>query len=97
VLRKFAAVSGGEFFEPRTLDDVQPVLEKISKDIRSRYTIGYTPDEVNDKHSVRTVKVTASDASGQKLIVKTRTSYIAAPLKRMLAEQKENQTRDLEK
>ncbi len=46
VLRKFASVSGGEFFEPSRLEDVVPLFEKISADIRNRYTIGFIPDEV---------------------------------------------------
>jgi VWFA-related protein len=78
LLRKITAISGGQYFQPRTLDDVIPVLKKISKDIRSRYTIGYIPDETNTKHRVRAIKVTAH-SEGRKLNVKSRTSYILSP------------------
>lgn len=78
VLRKFAAVSGGEYFQPKTLNDVLPVFEQISKDIRSRYTIGFIPQERaipgGEKGNVRAVKVSAS-RDGRHLTVRARTSY----------------------
>ena len=77
VLRKLSAISGGRFFEPQTLSEVVPVFERISKDIRNRYTIGFVPDLVNDNRAVRNVKVTAAK-DNQKLVVRTRTTYIAA-------------------
>ena len=74
VLRRFAAISGGEYFQPRKLDEVLPIFEKISKDIRNRYTIGFVPDEVNDHREIRTVKVMA-EHDGRKLTVRARTTY----------------------
>ncbi|HEY1945522.1 MAG TPA: VWA domain-containing protein [Bryobacteraceae bacterium] len=78
LLRKVAAVSGGQYFQPRTPDEVIPLFKKISKDIRSRYTIGYVPDEKNTKRRIRSVKITAQ-SEGRKLIVKSRTSYLISP------------------
>ena len=78
VLRKLAGVSGGEYFQPAALDQVLPVFEKISKDIRNRYTVGYIPDETGDQRAVRSVKVSAQEA-GRKLSVKTRTNYSIPP------------------
>jgi Ca-activated chloride channel homolog len=78
VLRKLAGVSGGEYFQPASLDQVLPVFEKISKDIRNRYTVGYIPDETGDQRAVRWVKVSAQEA-GRKLSVKTRTNYSIPP------------------
>jgi len=78
VLRKFAAISGGEYFQPKSLEDVLPIFERISKDIRSRYTIGFVPGEFpghgTDKRVVRTIKVSASKA-GRRLSVRARTTY----------------------
>jgi VWFA-related protein len=78
VLRKLAGVSGGEYFQPQELNDVIPVFHKISKDIRNRYSIGYVPDETTNKRQVRSVKVSAQN-NGQKLIVRTRTTYTVTP------------------
>jgi Ca-activated chloride channel homolog len=77
VLRKLANVSGGEYFQPASLEQVIPVFEKISKDIRNRYTVGYIPDG-SDQRTVRSVKVSAQKG-GRKLSVKTRTNYSVPP------------------
>jgi VWFA-related protein len=74
VLRRFASVSGGEYFQP-ALNEVVPVFEKISRDIRNRYTLAFVPEQVNDRRVVHTVRVTAEQA-GRKLFVRTRTTYI---------------------
>jgi len=76
VLRKFAALTGGEYFQPKNLDDVLPIFERISKDIRSRYTIGFVPNDLSasGKRTLRTVKVTAS-RDGQRFTVRARTTY----------------------
>jgi len=81
VLRKLANVSGGEYFEPKTLDQVIPTFEKISKDIRNRYTVGFVPDDLRDQRRVRSVKVKAEE-QGHKLLVRTRTTYSMEPLPR---------------
>lgn len=78
VLRKMAAVSGGQFFEPSESSDIVPVFNKISKDIRNRYTIAYVPDETKDKRVIRTIKV-AANVNGRKLIVHTRRKYSIIP------------------
>jgi VWFA-related protein len=77
VLRRFANVSGGEYFEPQ-LDQVVAAFNTISKDLRNRYTLAYVPDEVTDKRSVRSVKVSAEE-NGRKLVVRTRTTYTIKP------------------
>jgi VWFA-related protein len=92
VLKKMATVSGGEFFEPKTLDEIIPTFHKIAQDIRNCYTIGYIPDEVNDKRVVRNVKVTA-DRDGRRLIVHSRTVYMTTPLSELLAVQNHQDNR----
>jgi VWFA-related protein len=72
VLKKFASLSGGEYFEPLKLEEVVDVLAKISKEIRNRYSIGFSPDPSTP--GVHRIKVTAS-SEGRKLTVRTRTSF----------------------
>jgi Ca-activated chloride channel homolog len=85
VLRRLAGISGGEYFQP-TLNEVLPVFDKISRDIRNRYTLAFVPDEVNDKRSIRIVKVTAQE-NGRKLSVRTRTTYTVTPFSQLVAKQ----------
>lgn len=73
ILKKFARISGGEYFQPQTMEDVPKVLSKISQDIRNRYSLGFNPPPgaPNQTHQI---KVTAS-VEGRKLVVRTRTEY----------------------
>jgi Ca-activated chloride channel homolog len=76
ILRRFASISGGEYFQPRKSDEVIEVLYKISKDIRSRYSIGFTPETGQAARSRHSIKVIATH-DGAKLNVKTRSFYSA--------------------
>jgi hypothetical protein len=62
------------FYHPKTLDEIVPTCRQIAKDIRSRYTVGYVPS-IEGK-MVRHLKVAASVADHETLIVRTRTSYV---------------------
>ncbi len=79
VLRKLARVSGGEFFEPNALNEILPVFHKISVDIRSRYSIGYIPEDIGSKRVLRSIRVTATAKDYRKLIVRTRSAYSTTP------------------
>jgi len=85
VLRRFAGASGGEYFQP-ALNEVLPVFDKISHDIRNRYTLAFAPDEAQDKRVVRTVRVTVQE-NGRKFSVRSRTTYTIKPLSQLLAKQ----------
>lgn len=74
VLKNLAHVSGGVFYHPTSLDNIVPICRQIAKDIRTRYTIGYIPS--TGGKAVRHIKVVATAAGHQKLIVRTRTSYV---------------------
>jgi Ca-activated chloride channel family protein len=97
VLRKLAKVSGGEFFQPATLNDVLPVFHKISADIRHRYSIGYVPADIGATRTVRSVRVTAVTKDRRKLVVRTRTAYTAVPFSELIAQQKLSQGRRKQK
>lgn len=78
VLKRIAHVSGGGAYFPKKLDDIVPICRDIAKDIRTRYTIGYIP-VAGDRSSERHIKVVARSQNGQKLMVRTRTSYLFTP------------------
>jgi Ca-activated chloride channel homolog len=75
VLKHIASVSGGECFLPGEEEPILPICQKIAKDIRNRYTIGYLPVRTNDKAAVRKIRLVASAPEYKKLIVRTRTAY----------------------
>lgn len=84
VLRKIAAVSGGEFFEPTDLKAILPTFHKIAQDIRNSYTIGYVPNETTDHRVIRTVKVAVKNGN-RRLYAHTRTRYVTTPFSEMSA------------
>jgi VWFA-related protein len=76
-LRKLAGVSGGEYYQLNKLEEIAIVCRKVASDIRTRYTIAYIPQPIESRDPVRSIKVTASESSHKKLIVRTRTRYRA--------------------
>jgi VWFA-related protein len=76
LLRQLADATGGEAFFPRALGDVTPLLERVARDIRSSYTVGYAPTAGGDGPRRRQVRVDVRSPDGRKLAVRARTAYI---------------------
>jgi Ca-activated chloride channel homolog len=77
VLSRLAQATGGEAFFPSQLSEVAAICERIARDIRNQYTIGYVPANAARNSAYRTIRVAAHRASGR-LFVRTRAGYIAA-------------------
>lgn len=80
VLRELAAATGGEAFFPKRIDEVQPALERIARDIRSSYTIGYVPPADGAAGRARKIRVDLRPADGRKLAVRARSAYVSGTL-----------------
>jgi VWFA-related protein len=78
VLRELAAATGGEAFFPQTIEKVQPALERIARDIRSSYTIGYIPPGGGTAGRTRRIRVDLRSPDGRKLAVRSRSAYVNA-------------------
>jgi VWFA-related protein len=76
-LKQIAEISGGEYYRPPDITHLVSVCEKIAKDIRNRYTLGYSPKNVNFDGKIRELKVLATRPDGKKLEVRTRDQYVA--------------------
>lgn len=77
VLKKLAQTTGGEAYFPAEYKDVITICERIARDIRSRYTLGYVSTNVANPGTYRKVRVVAKVAGKQKLAVRTRIGYTA--------------------
>jgi VWFA-related protein len=75
VLKRIANASGGESFLPEEAGQLVPIFEKIAKDIRTRYTVGYIPARTGEKTGFRKLRVAVDGPDHQKLVVRTRTGY----------------------
>jgi Ca-activated chloride channel homolog len=77
VLKQLARATGGEFFQPEAIADVIPICAHIARDIRSQYTIAYTPTNATADGAFRNIQVKAKATGEDRLIVRTRTGYYA--------------------
>jgi len=74
ILKKLAKITGGIAYFPDSEEDMTEVCQSIAKDIRTRYTVGYSPRGGNGGLLRRLhVRVSAPGRTG--LIARTRLSY----------------------
>jgi Ca-activated chloride channel family protein len=77
VLRRLARATGGEAFLPDQPSEVVAICERIARDIRHQYTIGYVPSNLTRDGAYRAIRVVALAKGHDRLSVRTRTGYIA--------------------
>jgi len=76
-LEALAEATGGQAFFPKEVTDVDRIAHQVARDIRSQYTIQYTPSNTAMDGTYRQIKVTVN-APG-KPSVRTRSGYYATP------------------
>ena len=59
VLKRLARATGGEAFLPGELSEVVAICERIARDIRHQYTIGYVPSNPARDGAYRAIRVVA--------------------------------------
>jgi Ca-activated chloride channel family protein len=77
LMRRIAAESGGEAFEPEDIDDLPETLQHIARDIRSAYTIGFVPAAGAGERQRRSLKVLVRTKDGRTFTVRTRGGYLS--------------------
>lgn len=80
LLRRLASATGGEAYQPRRADDIGDAFDAIARDIRSAYTLAYTPTTAtpgksDDEQRRHTVRVYVRSKDGRALRVRTRDGY----------------------
>ena len=76
-LKSLATATGGEVFFPKDASEVDKIAHQVAKDIRSQYTVEYTPTNTAMDGTFRQIKVTVK-APGNPT-VRTRSGYYATP------------------
>jgi VWFA-related protein len=74
-LNELAVATGGETFFPKDVTEVERIAHVVARDIRSQYTIQYTPTNQAMDGSFRAIKVSVN-APGR-LTARTRSGYYA--------------------
>ena len=75
VLKRLARATGGEAFLPTESSEVVAICERIARDIRHQYTIGYVPSNPARDGTYRAIRVLARGKGHDRLSVRTRTGY----------------------
>jgi len=74
LLKELATISGGQSYLPKNTDEMLADCDRIARDARSRYTVGYIPS-AESGNGVRHIQVRVSAPGQSKLTVLTRRSY----------------------
>jgi VWFA-related protein len=77
VLRRLAKATGGLAFFPSQLEQVTAICGRVARDIRTQYTIAYTPTNPPGPGEYHSIRVVASAPHHGKLVVRTRAGYRA--------------------
>jgi len=76
-LLDLATATGGEAFFPKDVSEVDRIAKLVARDIRSQYTISYSPTNTAMDGGYRQIKITVN-APGHPT-VRTRSGYYATP------------------
>jgi Ca-activated chloride channel family protein len=77
VLKRLAHATGGEAYFPHQYSEVATICERIARDIRHQYTLGYVSTGAARPGAWRTIQVVARPGVKPKLTVRTRSGYVA--------------------
>jgi Ca-activated chloride channel family protein len=79
-LSRLSESTGGVAFKPKNAAEIEEILQRVARDIRNMYTIGYVPSETRAagrrNESLRQVAVDVKLPTGQRLAVRTRRAYL---------------------
>jgi len=75
-LRQLAELTGGEAFTPKNVVDVRKAFQKIARDIRHSYTIGFEPTNSPLHGGFHKLRVEVKSPEGRRFDVRARTGYL---------------------
>jgi VWFA-related protein len=76
-LNALSEATGGEAFYPREVSEVDPIAHQVARDLRSQYTLEYTPSNPAMDGTFRKIRVAVKAPGGP--VARTRTGYYATP------------------
>jgi Ca-activated chloride channel family protein len=83
-MEEMAEVTGGKAFFPLNLEDLEQATSLVALELRQQYSLGYVPTNANPdgkwrKIAVRVLPQTGRKTRAQRVIVRAKEGYYAAP------------------
>lgn len=88
LLRRLARTTGGEAFFPDHLNEAVAIRERIARDIRNQYTLGYVSSNAPRPGAYRVIRLAARVTGKGILLVRTRAGYIAGGESRPIGDER---------
>ncbi|MBK9166855.1 MAG: VWA domain-containing protein [Bryobacterales bacterium] len=82
VLRRLARAAGGEALFPEEIGEVVGLCERVARDLRHQYTLGYLSTGATKPGVYRNIRVDARAKGMGRLVVRTRAGYITGGMPR---------------
>ncbi|PYV90458.1 MAG: VWA domain-containing protein [Acidobacteria bacterium] len=77
-LKELAEETGGKYYFPESVDEVEAICTQVAHEIRNQYTLGYKPTNTRRDGSWRTVNVKLNNnKNSKKLVARTKRGYYA--------------------
>ena len=80
LLKRLAEASGAEAFAPADARGITDALQRIARDIRHVYTIGYVPTNPARDGTLRKLRVVVQPPDRRRVVVRTRAGYLAGQM-----------------
>ena len=74
ILQRISKETGGRLYEVSKKETVDQIYASIAEELRTQYSLGYTPDKANDPAGYHKISLTAKEKN---LTVQTRDGYYA--------------------
>ena len=75
-LKKMAKETGGQYYFPRSTEQLPGICQQIARDLREQYTIAFLPDRTSRNGGFRKIRVTVKAPGHGGLKVRTRPGYL---------------------
>ena len=74
-LVRIAEASGGRAYFPLTLDEARSYMERVARDLREQYTLGYFPSNASHNGAWRSLRIEVTPPAGVPPAVKLNANY----------------------
>jgi Ca-activated chloride channel family protein len=78
VLEQLAKATGGKAYFPQSVNEVAAICTQIAREIRTQYTLGYSPSNTNSEAAYRKIAVKVDAPNHARLHVRTRAGYLVS-------------------